>query len=370
MRRPPQGLEDRLQIAVFALFLALPLADSAFELDSPAAPHHAPATSAPAPPRRLAELAQWPQRFDAYYREHFGWRAWLIRRFHQLNYLAFRVSESSQVFVGRQGWLYYGETAAPYQRNNRHFSDISRRRWERSIHQRRQWLESQGIRYLAVFAPNKHSIYPEYLPATLRSVGGPSRYELLAGNLRQELGESWIDLHAPLRAAKRRELVYERTGSHWNARGAYLAYSEILGPLRRWFPDLRPVPWERLEMTDYGTPDLARMLALESITDEPRPGPAAGVRYPRVAVRRNGGVVTEQDDPSLPRAVVFHDSFAVSLIPYLAEHFSYAVFQWRGRFDGELIRRVRPDLVIEERVERRLMLPPIPNDLPAAGPGS
>jgi hypothetical protein len=358
--------EDLAQIALFALFLLLPLADAALDLDAPAAPHHAPSAKSPEAPRTLAGLAAWPELFDGYYRDHFGWRSWLIRRFHQANYLLFRVSESDQVFVGRDGWLFYGSTATSYQRNDRPFTGRELRSWARSIRSREQWLESRGIRYLLLFAPNKHSIYPEHLPNRLRRVGGPSRYEALSAELSDALGAAWLDLHAPLRAAKAERQVYERTGSHWNASGAYVAYIEILERLQGWFPDLRRVPWEQVKMEDHGPPDLARMLALEGFVDERRPGPAAGVRYPRLDVRRNGGVVTQQDDPSLPRAVIFHDSFAVSLMPYLAEHFSYAVYQWRSRFDGDLILRVQPDVVIEERVERRLMLPAIPNRLPRA----
>ncbi len=369
---PPTSttLENRLQTAAFVLFLALPLADLALSLDPAPAPFDVAIAARPAAPRDLASLDAWPERFDAYFRDHFGWRSWLIRRFHQLDFLLFRVSESREVVVGRDGWLFFGNIAASYQLHNRPFSRDERRRWLRSFVNRQTWLEQQGIHYLFTVAPNKHSIYPEKLPWNLASVGLPSRYEELVELLTEGSGVTPIDLHGPLRAAKARELVYERTGSHWNARGAYLAYSEIFDRLAPAFPQLRRVPWERVTLGRGGPADLSRMLGLEKLLPEERLAPVAGVRYPRPGVWRGKTLVTEQDDPSLPRAVIFHDSFGVFLAPYLAEHFSHATWVWRDRFDGNLVRRLRPDVVIEERVERHLMRPPIRNVFPPAEPVS
>jgi hypothetical protein len=59
----------------------------------------------------------------------------------------------------------------------------------------------------------------------------------------------------------------------------------------------------------------------------------------------------------LPRAVVYRDSMAVSLIPLLAENFSRSVFVSSRKLDQALIEREKPDVVIEEMVERSLHAP-------------
>jgi len=366
-RTAPRRFWSLLQTAIFITFLALPLLDSALGLDRSSLPTGATEIDQrPDLPRDLGALRKFPGRFDRYYRDHFGWRRWLIRRFHQLNYLLFRVSESPLVHVGRDGWLYYGGTATEYQRATEPFSDRDRRRWFGSIRNRHEWLESQGIRYLLVVAPNKHSIYPEHLPAKLHRTGSETRWELLERLLRQHTEVTIVGLHAPLLAAKESEQVYERTGTHWTQRGAYIAYREIFDQLDRWFPQLEPVAWEDIARVERREPaDLLRMVALSGLVSEQRFEPTGGVRHTDLGFRRNADLVTEQPDhPELPRAVIIHDSFSVTLAPLLAEHFSYAVFQWRAEFDGELIQRVRPDVVIEQRVERRLQLGAIPNVLP------
>ena len=57
---------------------------------------------------------------------------------------------------------------------------------------------------------------------------------------------------------------------------------------------------------------------------------------------------------SLPKAVVFHDSFIVSLIQYLSPLFSETEYNW-GQFreeDKEYILQNKPDIIIFESVER------------------
>jgi hypothetical protein len=70
-------------------------------------------------------------------------------------------------------------------------------------------------------------------------------------------------------------------------------------------------------------------------------------------------LVTETlDSAHLPRAVMFRDSFASSLIPLLAEHFSRAVFLWQPEMDKAVIDAEHPDVVIFEAAERALMAEP------------
>jgi hypothetical protein len=66
----------------------------------------------------------------------------------------------------------------------------------------------------------------------------------------------------------------------------------------------------------------------------------------------NALVVTEHRDRSLPTAVIYRDSFAGRLIPFLSEHFSRAAYLWQNELDFEEIERDKPDIVIQEFVAR------------------
>ena len=66
------------------------------------------------------------------------------------------------------------------------------------------------------------------------------------------------------------------------------------------------------------------------------------------------------DDPALPRALVFHDSFFDGTMnEFLAESFQRTVFVHHGRpaINRELVEAEQPDIVIQQMVERNLLHP-------------
>ena len=82
-------------------------------------------------------------------------------------------------------------------------------------------------------------------------------------------------------------------------------------------------------------------------------------------------VVLEQDNWRLPQALVLRDSFGEALIPFLAESFRRTVYVWQDAptFDRDLVVKERPDVVIQEMVERKLAHPDLaPPELSSAGP--
>jgi alginate O-acetyltransferase complex protein AlgJ len=62
----------------------------------------------------------------------------------------------------------------------------------------------------------------------------------------------------------------------------------------------------------------------------------------------------------LPRAVMFRDSFCIGMMPLLSDHFRRIVYCWQYIFDYELVERERPDVVIQEFVERVIMEDSLP----------
>ena len=61
-----------------------------------------------------------------------------------------------------------------------------------------------------------------------------------------------------------------------------------------------------------------------------------------------------------PRAVMFRDSFANALIPYLSEHFERILYVWDRDVDLALVDIEKPDVVIQEIVGRFLSRRPRP----------
>jgi hypothetical protein len=60
------------------------------------------------------------------------------------------------------------------------------------------------------------------------------------------------------------------------------------------------------------------------------------------------------DDGSLPRLLVYQDSFGLELIPFLSEHFSSSLFIWTSKIETAFIDMQNPDIVVIECTEREL----------------
>jgi alginate O-acetyltransferase complex protein AlgJ len=213
-------------------------------------------------------------------------------------------------------------------------------------------------------APDKHVIYPEEMPSTIQRIGNVSRTDQVFDVL-GKAGIKLVDPRPALLAAKTHERVYQQTDTHWNDRGAFVAYQEVIAAVRAQLPSV-PQAWTRddfepVERLTEGK-DLAGMIGLTRVLHERdlvleprRPRLARTVDPPGgQPTDELGRIVTEIPGSQLPRAVVFRDSFFSGTAPFLAEHFSRMVVLWQNDFDADVVSREHPDVVIQEIVGRHL----------------
>ena len=267
---------------------------------------------------------------------------------------------------GSDGWLFYGDDAGmdDYVRETPLGAD-QLAEWRESIVRSRDWLRSQGIAFVFTVAPDKHVLYPEALPAAIRPIGREYRMDQLFAAL-QGTGVTTVDARPALREAKAEGPLYEKTDTHWNERGAFVAYRQIVDAVRVELPQVPPA-WERDDfeavVQEGEAMDLAGMMGLKDVLRERRcrllprrPRQARTVEPLGEEASANvGRLVTEIPGSPLPRAVVFRDSFASRLAPFLSEHFSRVVYLWQNNFDADAVRRERPHVVIQEIVGRHLV---------------
>jgi hypothetical protein len=319
-------------------------------------------------PRPGVEPGSWqalPAAMEAWYDDRMGLRDALIRAHGYLEVRWLGVSSSDRLVVGRRGWLFLGDSAPVAQyRGTARFTQGELHRWRQVLVQWRDWLAGQDIAFLVVFVPNKHSLYPEFMPASLPRVSDESQLSQLVRFLEDTSDLPVLDLRGPLEAAKARARIYHKTDTHWNDRGAYAAYRAILGALAEQLPRLAedaPVP-VRLEEFDGPGMGLARMVGLDEVIGEHYvflhpTRPRAAIEPEQRALfedrtRRQLPLEMGTGDPELPRALMVRDSFANALIPYLSESFERILYVWERSIDPALVERERPDVVIFEMVER------------------
>lgn len=338
-------------IAVFLAALLLPLAASTARIGTGTAA----AESATAEDRPRSMFG-WLD----YFGDHFGFRHQLIRAHAWVALRVFHESPSPTVIRGREGWLFYADDSALEDYESAEpLGDADLRAWREALVAIRDKLRERGIEYVFVLAPDKHVLYPEYMPDTIHRLHQQYRMDQLLDDLKAHTDLHVVDLRQPLAAAKARERVYHQTDTHWNDRGAFVGYTEIMRA-----SGIPPAPrgaFLSTERTRNGM-DLAEMLSAASLFREracdlePRVPRRATLLEP--ADLREGyevaRVVTDVHDTRLPRAVVFRDSFGTALIPFLSEHFSRAVYLWQNNIDFDVVDEEKPALVIHEIVGRRL----------------
>jgi alginate O-acetyltransferase complex protein AlgJ len=371
---------DRVVAALFALALAVPLVALAMTWSRTTTPFE---KRAMAPWPQLEWATSFPPAFESAFADRFGGRDALIRIHHASLLEFFGVSALTTVMPGNDGWYYWlGEDGLSLDRHYRGVESFPQSFVDATaaeLVRRRDWLAARGIAYVVAVVPEKYTIYPEHLPTWVTRSAQPSPYDRVVAAL-QNSGVAFIDLRPDLRAAKARDRVYYQTDSHWNYLGAMVGYGAIMREVQRALPAERLpgiAPAQRpahVPGVDFYSGDLIGMLGLPGRIREDDVAPLGKIladTTTRCAKRVDAPKVPDVetyvcDRPGLPRAVVYRDSMAIPLIPMLAENFSRAMFITGRAFDSSLIEREKPDVVIEEMVERALHGPgALPMKLPA-----
>ncbi len=360
---------DWLTILAFLVAIAAPSMDQLVRADAARGPAPELREAAPKPdlPGDLQSLTAYPARYDEHYKDTFGLRDVLLRGHSIVKLFAYGVTPTDQVIVGREGWLYYsGDRSVEVYRGLAPFTTEELEAWRRMLEARRDSLRARGTDYLFVIAPNKETIYPEYMPSRLDVVRARTRLDQLVDHLRARSDVAFLDLRPALVDAKREDVhedwLYLRRGTHWNGRGSYEGYRAVVERLSTRFPAMVPYEREDLELVivdGYGDTWGTRMYVEDLLPQRvtvyaPPPDPRA-----RAVAQNAWGpmreAIFEKDVPELPRALLFHDSFGPNVEDLLARHFSSLVCAWRNDFDTETIDRAQPDVVIELFVERILV---------------
>ncbi len=271
-----------------------------------------------------------------------------------------------QVLIGQDGWFVY---VNQLDNNLNDYLNLGGRDQAQLaeirglIAQAAEATKRHGAELLWVIPPNTPTVYPESMPRYFKKLAKQSRLEQLTGFIGPNGNPHFLDLTAAMLAAKPLARLYQKTDTHWNDYGAWIGYREILRSLASLRPELDPAltPWEIdrfniMKATRSGG-DLAQMLGLQGQYLE------EGINFvpknPRQAVvveQHEGFIRTElKNNPSAPRLLMYRDSFAGILTPFISEHFSVAIFLLTSDAGAafDIIQKEKIDYVVIESVERK-----------------
>ena len=275
---------------------------------------------------------------------------------------------SEVVVPGQDGWLFLDRDT---NRSRDQMAGILRltplqlRRWRVVLELRTAWLERLGIPYFMLIAPNALSVYPEKKPPDYDIVEDRPIHQLVE---HLEQSGSFARVLMPLRElldAKRERLTYIPTDTHWSEFGAYVAYEALLDEMERCGVDARRVPREDLQITeeehfgDLGIKVTPRLTS-PHVMVEPRVPSARMVEDNRVF--NSGRTIAYDCDEAPGRCFVHGDSFAYTMLHFMAESFGRLLYVHRPTFDYDTILAERPSAVVSVATERFMIR--VPEDMP------
>jgi alginate O-acetyltransferase complex protein AlgJ len=275
--------------------------------------------------------------------------------------------ESEMVLHGSDGWLFLQRD-----RNDvlgQHTGSVKlgpdeQAQWRETLARRVEVSERLGIIWSCLVAPDKEAVYAEHLPAEIEPAERRPVHEFL--EIAAEAGAPVAYALDWLKPAKAGPDLYAKTDTHWNYRGSYFAYRAFCDLLSRQGLDLEVVEEGRLRWRDEEYEgDLGK-----KVLPEPTPGVMTEVEVvePQARLTFDSGVVNHGWVVRFEKAsegrtcVLFGESFAYFLLPYLKETFDRLVLVHTSMFIPEIVEREKADIVLSLPLERFLIRPPSDED--------
>jgi len=230
----------------------------------------------------ISELSLSEQGFDqttAYFNDHFGFRGSLIFLNNYLDLKIFKISPNPQVVMGKDDWMYY---APSYESNRFAVGQSEVESIAKKIYDFQKAVEADGKKFVFVLAPNKESIYSEYLREELF---GKNNYSVIMNALKQHEVNTFDALDVLQKAKMKGDFVYSKNDTHWTRYGLLLAINEMLKVFGR-----TEIVFTGLEDTKR-IGDLSLLIGFDNFETVPQP------------------VIDDKSVVKTDRVLIFHDSF-------------------------------------------------------------
>lgn len=290
-------------------------------------------------PDYLSDLATWMS-------DHFFGRQELISSHNYLTGAVFGHSGTDTVILGSNGWLYFTDTLADYT-GSENMTDREIAAAARNLYLIQEYCEANGMEFQFMLAPNKNSLYPEYMPdfgARNENSNALRLYEKL-----RELDVAYIDLYEAF--GEQEEILYFAHDSHWNSKGAALGADLInaaFGKESAYFSD----PFANSEPHDGDLYEMAYPTFRDPEHD-PVYGGTLNFTYEGSATKPDS-ITLNTLGSGQGDLLAFRDSFGNLLHTYLADSFASSRFSRATAYDLVQTGDLGTDYVLIELVERNI----------------
>lgn len=284
-----------------------------------------------------------------YFSDNFAFRQELSTADAMIKAKVFKTSNQERVVLGKDGWLYYSESMHDYLGE-----DVMS---EREIHSVARVLyllqencETKGVSFLFAIAPNKNSLYPQFMPDNYIKTDEPTNFERLRNEM-LSYDINFVDLHDAF--LKDERIMYHRWDSHWNNEGATFAVDLLFDNLSKEHYDYTEEPY-KIEASHRG--DLYNILypALDALDDNFIYEKEHEYTYVNDVKSTEDPIILTQNSGAEGSLVMFRDSYGNATIPYIADEYQRGFFSKGQPVDLDQTTYQNADTVMYEIVERNI----------------
>lgn len=317
----------------------------------------------PSFPKSMDSINGYFNKFDNYYKDHYGFRESFLFLYSKLKYLMYD-STSENIVIGKDRWLFldkgYGNPINDY-RNINVLTDEKIESYANYLQEKSDWLEEKGIKYYFFICPNKHSIYFEQLPSYVKKVEKGSNYDKLVSYLKAHTSIKIVDVKNILLEEKKKSEtpIYSPKGTHWNALGANYAQFELARIIQKDFPDNIKPKLEDINNFSFKYSNYDSSGTMIGLSDLKQVVPKADLKACEDNIVKDGQSFECDCLKNINglSALVYRDSYFIEMTPYLTNYFKHSNFIWTGLTFKDLKKELannKYDIVIESYVERYL----------------
>lgn len=324
-------------------------------------------------PKKLStsKIHRFFSQLTNFYEDNFPNREKIILTFNTLM-SSLKPNNINLVVRGKDNWLFLGNNFANtidkltgkiyyHDTGDKNFNTTERYNYYIEIMNK---LSTNKNKILFLIAPNKASIYPEYLPQYIVPASKPFHEELT-----QKLRQAGINTYYPrqdLIQAKGKYLLYYVTDTHWNNYGAFIAFINLISQFDPTYKNI--IKEEDFSIIPHNSSFKGELLTIGNITfkehnynDDPQ------VLYKNTPIPWPNDIFTSRKlNPPLLKCtnpdglidknfLVVGDSFTGALAPYFSLTFKNWYFIHRDEFhkiSSDDLKTINADYVLYECVER------------------
>lgn len=256
-----------------------------------------------------------------YFEENFAFRTQAITADNLIMCNLFGVSDTPTVISGKNGWMYYSSTLNDYLGRNC-LSEAQAEAIVQNLYILRDYAETCGSDFLFTVAPNKNTLYPDNMPYYYLKDSTAVRNKDLLNKALKNSDINYCNLFDVFKAQN--ETLYLKTDSHWNNKGALLAYNTILDKLEKPHEDFSSA--NVLRKKDFRG-DLSNMLYPASDETEYNFNYNTQQKFSYVSdTKSTEEPLIETKSDSTGSLYMYRDSFGNALVPFFATAFENATF--------------------------------------------